>query len=77
MEALRAPVGMKDERETTAPPGDGQSLRERKDSLVTATKANHLGSSVVTATKAKHLESWEESRGKVGDFLFPTQILRR
>lgn len=39
-EALRAPVGMKDEQETTAPPGDGRSMRVRRGSVVTANKPN-------------------------------------
>lgn len=68
MAALKAPVGLQDEQQTTAPLEDSQSMRERRcatatatkakrlgTSVAMATKANHLGTSVATATKAKHL----------------------
>lgn len=39
-EALRAPVGMRGEQETTAPPGDGRSMRVRRGH---SQPAKHLG----------------------------------
>lgn len=72
-EALEAPVGMKDEQETTAPPGDGLRTREREKAL----NGHSHQSQTPGCLNAKHLETWEQSRGTVGDFLFPTQRLRR
>lgn len=67
-EALEAPVGMKDEQETTAPPGDGLRTRERerRHSMVTATKAKHLGASTLNIWKPGN-----RAEVQLGTFCFP------